>query len=1112
MKKWFSTLALLVTLVLLAVPMETRAAELVHSDYCGADARYKLYNDGTVVISGTGSVDFRDTWHYAAMEYGIDVTTLRVEEGITYLPAGIQAYDTLRSAYLPSTLESLNSGLFEDHTKLNYVSISEGTTYIGRNAFAGCTSLTSVWLPGSVTEVQSGAFADCWALKRVTMPAALEVGSDVFEGCDNLKELNVDDLAAWITSKRTVDYWRSINLLWNGMDLYVKGELVTELVIPEGTTEIGTAFSGCTSLTKVTVPGSVKRLVDSFYGCTALEEVILEEGVQILSAAFSGCTALEKITVPSSVIAMEDFNNCPNLTKIVMHHSADNVWGFNLDHGNVATTLICTGDPFDNIYGFEGRNLSVYYPADNDKWDAADGWWKDIPNMPFRYMDGCGEATSGGKHIAFTDEITCTRPAAWTCALCEQDLGTTEAIGHTIVIQEGSAAICTNGGSTNGKYCSVCKEVLVPQVSVGDLGHLFTQGRDCYRCGEVLREGTKIDGGLCGSNVRWDFYSNGRLILSGEGAMYDYSRKEAPYAEYRYDIRELIICEGVTAISYGAFRGCGLLSEVSIANTVAYIGDTAFAETGLWGVTIPDSVTYLGSAAFYDCNQLRGVTLSGQLQELRGSTFVGCENLTSIIIPGSVRTLADEVCGIEMETVILNGTERFTEDKLKDAFSNADFYWLPADVHTHTFGDWEIIAEATCETKGTKLRICTCGETLTEDIPALDHNYVDYQCIRCGKPDPDAPHVHSFSDWTVTTTASCESAGTRERVCGCGEKQTETIPMLEHKFQEGSCTRCGEKDPDYAKPTEPTEPEPIEPTVIRVADGNRIGTSLAAADQLKKVLGVSKFDAVVVANAMDFPDALSGSYLAATLKAPILLYADGQDSVIRYIYANLEDTGNVYILGGQKSVSEQLTEGLDAFDCHRISGSGRFGTSLAIIAKADAIRGRKPDKVLICDGTGFADSLSASATGLPILLVNGKSGTLREDQKAYLESIRGAELYVIGGKNTVSDDLLKALDAYDANGAERISGSGRELTSVEVARKFFPGAKTAALASSLSFPDGLSGGPVAYAVGGPLLLTREGKEAAANAYVQEKGILSGYVIGGSGSISDATANAVFTTK
>ena len=83
---------------------------------------------------------------------------------------------------------------------------------------------------------------------------------------------------------------------------------------------------------------------------------------------------------------------------------------------------------------------------------------------------------------------------------------------------------------------------------------------------------------------------------------------------------------------------------------------------------------------------------------------------------------------------------------------------------------------------------------------------------------------------------------------------------------------------------------------------------------------------------------------------------------------------------------------------------------------------------------------------------------------------------------------------------------------MEVARQFFPGAKTAALASSLSVPDGLSGGPVAYAVGGPLLLTREGKEAAANAYVQEKGILSGYVIGGSGSISDATANAVFTTK
>ena len=304
------------------------------------------------------------------------------------------------------------------------------------------------------------------------------------------------------------------------------------------------------------------------------------------------------------------------------------------------------------------------------------------------------------------------------------------------------------------------------------------------------------------------------------------------------------------------------------------------------------------------------------------------------------------------------------------------------------------------------------------------------------------------------------------------------------------------------------EEVPEEPTVTRIAGTNRISTAIASANKLKEVLGVAKFDTILVANAMDFPDALSGSYLAAAAKAPILLYANGQKSVTDYIRENLTSDGIVYILGGEKSVSNELVTVLDGIECERVAGSGRFATSLAIIRKADELRGTKPDKVLICHALAFADSLSASATGLPILLVNG-GGSLNDDQKAYLESVRGAELYVIGGKASVSEDILTALNAYDANGAERVYGSGRELTSVEVAKKFFPEAKAAALASSLSFPDGLSGGPVAYAMKMPLLLTRENKESIAEGYVNSNGITEGYVIGGKDAVPDAIANAVF---
>ena len=362
--------------------------------------------------------------------------------------------------------------------------------------------------------------------------------------------------------------------------------------------------------------------------------------------------------------------------------------------------------------------------------------------------------------------------------------------------------------------------------------------------------------------------------------------------------------------------------------------------------------------------------------------------------------------------------------------------------------------------------------------------------------DAVVPHTHTYTE--EVTPPTCTEQGYTTFTCECGDSyQGKFEPAKKHKFQEGVCTVCGDEDPDYVKPA-----------ADRIAGGNRISTALTTSDKLKQVLGVEKYDTIVVADAMSFPDALSGSYLAAATKAPILLYKEGQASVVNYIRENLNEGGKVYILGGTSSVPDSLMTELSGIACERVAGSGRLATSLKIIAKADELRGTKPEKVLICDGRGFADSLSASATGLPILLVNG-GGSLNDEQKAYLESVRGAQLYVIGGKNSVSEDILIALNAYDADGAERVAGGGRELTSVEVAKEFFPGATSAALASSTSFPDGLSGGPVAYAMGAPLLLTRDTKETITADYVNSNGITDGYIIGGEAAVSNASAAIVF---
>ena len=558
------------------------------------------------------------------------------------------------------------------------------------------------------------------------------------------------------------------------------------------------------------------------------------------------------------------------------------------------------------------------------------------------------------------------------------------------------------------------------------------------------------------------------------------------YAFFNYDsLTGITLSKSVTSIGEYAFAGCSNLNSVAMPGCVKEIEDYAFYSCSkLTSIFLPEGLICIGSYAFRGCNHLLSITIPKSVGVIGLYAFMDCSDLTRVYFMGDAPSTFDSFYNLGSKVIAYfpAGNSSWT----LEAISNISRYMTWRSCY-HWFDDY-----TPCDGVPEYCSNCGAGR-------AYAHTYESATCttprrctgcgIEAGKTLGHISVVLEAKEPTCTQPGLSEGKHCKD----CKEilvAQTVTAPALGHAFVDGACERCGQRN------------------VTRIAGSNRISTALTTANKLKEVLGIEKFDTILVANAMNFPDALSGSYLAAAAKAPILLYAAGQSTVTDYIKANLSDGGTVYILGGESSVPESLVSALPGVNCERVSGSGRWATSLAIIAKADEILGTKPNKILICDGTGFADSLSASATGLPILLVNGK-GTLRDDQKAYLESVRGAELYAIGGVNTITPDLLKELDAYDANGAERVYGSGRELTSAAVAKTFFPEARTATLASSLDFPDGLSGGPVAFAMNAPLLLTRENKEAAAKDYVNSKGITSGYIIGGEKAVSDTTAERVF---
>ena len=121
--------------------------------------------------------------------------------------------------------------------------------------------------------------------------------------------------------------------------------------------------------------------------------------------------------------------------------------------------------------------------------------------------------------------------------------------------------------------------------------------------------------------------------------------------------------------------------------------------------------------------------------------------------------------------------------------------------------------------------------------------------------------------------------------------------------------------------------------------------------------------------------------------------------------------------------------------------------------------------------------------------------------------MKGNKFYIIGGTAAVNARIENALKEYGTT--ERIEGATRYYTSVNIAKKFFPDATCAVLAYADNFPDGLSGGPLAYRLRAPLILTMNGKQSVAVNYAGEKGIRYGVVLGGSTLISDKIVRTVF---
>ncbi len=99
------------------------------------------------------------------------------------------------------------------------------------------------------------------------------------------------------------------------------------------------------------------------------------------------------------------------------------------------------------------------------------------------------------------------------------------------------------------------------------------------------------------------------------------------------------LADGVTTIGGGVFTSCSTLTSVTIPDSVTSIGSSAFAGSRLTSIIIPDSVTSIGSSAFAYCSRLTSIIIPDSVTSIGTGAFQNCSELTSIIIPDSVTSI-----------------------------------------------------------------------------------------------------------------------------------------------------------------------------------------------------------------------------------------------------------------------------------------------------------------------------------------------------------------------------------------------------------------------------------------------------------------------------------------